>query len=181
MSDQPVQSQARINRAESNSSEAPRSIASSKSSATSRHTRFFSLGSLDDHASAASSLKHIFFHSRPKSPVPQSSNRSNTRTFSDPLARSPSPPPHIATPPRCASPTALSHHDSSSPASASRPPTGQRFAGSSRKGSSDYRRYSGTLNHYGRHSNDWLFGGFSVRDTVREGIDRLLHHDDKEG
>ncbi|OQD82832.1 hypothetical protein PENANT_c019G05380 [Penicillium antarcticum] len=41
---------------------------------------------------------------------------------------------------------------------------------SSRK---DYRRYSGTVNHYGRHSNDWLFGGFSVRETVREGIEKL--------
>ncbi|KAL1986177.1 hypothetical protein VTN96DRAFT_6829 [Rasamsonia emersonii] len=179
MSDQPVQ--ARINRAESNSSEAPLSIASSKSSATSRHTRFFSLGSLDDHTLAASSLKHKFFRSRSKSPAPGSSNTSNTRTFSDPLERSASPPSHIATPPRCASPTAMSRHDSSSPASASRSSAGKRFSGSSRKSSSDYKRYSGTLNHYGRHSNDWLFGGFSVRNTVREGIDRLLHHDGKEG
>lgn len=42
--------------------------------------------------------------------------------------------------------------------------------------SSDYRRYNGTVNHYGRHSNDWLFGGFSLRDTVRGGVDRLRHH-----
>lgn len=40
----------------------------------------------------------------------------------------------------------------------------------------DYRRYNGTVNHYGRHSNDWLFGGFSLRDTVRGGVDRLRHH-----
>ncbi|KAJ6028133.1 hypothetical protein N7540_003709 [Penicillium herquei] len=46
-----------------------------------------------------------------------------------------------------------------------------------RKNSDDYRRYSGTVNHYGRHSNDWLFGGFSVRDTVRDGIDKLRNHD----
>lgn len=46
-----------------------------------------------------------------------------------------------------------------------------------RKNSDDYRRYSGTVNHYGRHSNDWLFGGFSVRDTVRDGIEKLRHHD----
>ncbi|KAJ5646563.1 hypothetical protein N7490_002935 [Penicillium lividum] len=45
------------------------------------------------------------------------------------------------------------------------------------KNSDDYRRYSGTVNHYGRHSNDWLFGGFSVRDTVRDGIEKLRHHD----
>lgn len=49
-----------------------------------------------------------------------------------------------------------------------------------RKNSDDYRRYSGTVNHCGRHSNDWLFGGFSVRDTVRDGIEKLRHHD-KEG
>ncbi|RAK77590.1 uncharacterized protein BO72DRAFT_527439 [Aspergillus fijiensis CBS 313.89] len=35
----------------------------------------------------------------------------------------------------------------------------------SRKSTEDYRRYSGTVNHCGRHSNDWLFGGFSLRDT----------------
>lgn len=46
-----------------------------------------------------------------------------------------------------------------------------------RKNSDDYRRYSGTVNHYGRHSNDWLFGGFSVRETVRDGIEKLRHHD----
>jgi hypothetical protein len=45
------------------------------------------------------------------------------------------------------------------------------------KNSDDYRRYSGTVNHYGRHSNDWLFGGFSVRDTVRDGIEKLRNHE----
>jgi hypothetical protein len=47
-------------------------------------------------------------------------------------------------------------------------------ASSSRK---DYRRYSGTVNHCGRHSNDWLFGGFSVRETVRGGIEKLRSSD----
>jgi hypothetical protein len=46
-----------------------------------------------------------------------------------------------------------------------------------RKSSDDYRRYSGTVNHCGRHSNDWLFGGFSVRETVRDGIEKFRHHD----
>lgn len=46
----------------------------------------------------------------------------------------------------------------------------------SSRASADYRRYNGTVNHYGRHSNDWLFGGFSLRDTVRDGVDRLRHH-----
>ncbi|PYH95255.1 hypothetical protein BO71DRAFT_302979, partial [Aspergillus ellipticus CBS 707.79] len=45
-----------------------------------------------------------------------------------------------------------------------------------RRTGDDYRRYNNTVNHYGRHSNDWLFGGFSLRDTVRGGVDRLRHH-----
>lgn len=56
----------------------------------------------------------------------------------------------------------------------------QTHARHSRRTSDDYRRYNGTVNHYGRHSNDWLFGGFSLRDTVRDGVDRLRHHG-KEG
>ena len=52
----------------------------------------------------------------------------------------------------------------------------QTHARHSRRTSDDYRRYNGTVNHYGRHSNDWLFGGFSLRDTVRDGVDRLRHH-----
>lgn len=56
----------------------------------------------------------------------------------------------------------------------------QTHARHSRRSSDDYRRYNGTVNHYGRHSNDWLFGGFSLRDTVRDGVDRLRHHG-KEG
>ncbi|KAL3477489.1 hypothetical protein BJX99DRAFT_126099 [Aspergillus californicus] len=43
----------------------------------------------------------------------------------------------------------------------------------SRKSSDDRRRYDNTVYHYGRHSNYWLFGGFSVRDTVRDGVDWL--------
>ncbi|OJD10839.1 hypothetical protein ACJ73_09680 [Blastomyces percursus] len=31
---------------------------------------------------------------------------------------------------------------------------------------SENRRLSGTVNHCGRHANDWLFGGFSVRESV---------------
>jgi hypothetical protein len=46
-----------------------------------------------------------------------------------------------------------------------------------RKNSGDYKRYSGTVNHYGRHSNDWLFGGFSVRETVRDGLGKLRNSD----
>jgi hypothetical protein len=49
-----------------------------------------------------------------------------------------------------------------------------------RSNSGDYKRYSGTVNHYGRHSNDWLFGGFSVRETVRGvrgSLDKLRNQD----
>jgi hypothetical protein len=53
----------------------------------------------------------------------------------------------------------------------------KRASAPTRKNSDDYRRYSGTVNHYGRHSNDWLFGGFSVRETVRDSIEKLRHHD----
>lgn len=49
----------------------------------------------------------------------------------------------------------------------------KRASTPTRKSSDDYKRYSGTVNHYGRHSNDWLFGGFSVRETVRDGIEKL--------
>lgn len=53
----------------------------------------------------------------------------------------------------------------------------KRASTPTRKNSDDYRRYSGTVNHCGRHSNDWLFGGFSVRETVRDGIEKLRHSD----
>ena len=45
-----------------------------------------------------------------------------------------------------------------------------------RRSSDDYRRLNGTVNHHGRHSNDWLFGGFSLRDTVKDGVDKLKSH-----
>ncbi|KAJ5267528.1 hypothetical protein N7478_010336 [Penicillium angulare] len=73
--------------------------------------------------------------------------------------------------PEPSSPTSPTSPQSPKPDFGKRPPT------PTRKNSDDYRRYSGTVNHYGRHSNDWLFGGFSVRDTVRDGIDKLRHHD----
>ncbi|KAK4870973.1 hypothetical protein LT330_000210 [Penicillium expansum] len=53
----------------------------------------------------------------------------------------------------------------------------KRASTPTRKSSGDYKRYSGTVNHYGRHSNDWLFGGFSVRDTVRDSLDKLRSQD----
>jgi hypothetical protein len=53
----------------------------------------------------------------------------------------------------------------------------KRASTPTRKNSDDYKRYSGTINHYGRHSNDWLFGGFSVRETVRDGFDKLRNRE----
>ncbi|GFF49020.1 hypothetical protein IFM62136_01166 [Aspergillus lentulus] len=74
------------------------------------------------------------------------------------------------------SPTAMSPIEPTSPTSAGlQKRDSASYSSQSRKSGEDYRRYSGTVNHYGRHSNDWLFGGFSLRDTVREGVDRLRH------
>lgn len=39
-------------------------------------------------------------------------------------------------------------------------------ASSSRSSKDNTKRLSGTINHRGRHANDWLFGGFSLRDQV---------------
>lgn len=39
----------------------------------------------------------------------------------------------------------------------------------SRKSTDDF------VNHYGRHSNGWLFGGFSLRGTFKDGVERLRH------
>lgn len=55
--------------------------------------------------------------------------------------------------------------------------TAKRASTPTRKNSDDYRRYSGTINHCGRHSNDWLFGGFSVRETVASGLEKLRNSD----
>ena len=38
-----------------------------------------------------------------------------------------------------------------------------------RKSSDDF------VNYYGRHSDDWLFGGFSLWDAVKDGMDKLRH------
>ncbi|EEP81476.1 predicted protein [Uncinocarpus reesii 1704] len=56
----------------------------------------------------------------------------------------------------------------------------KRHSYSSRKGSSDYKRLSGTVNHCGRHGNDWLLGGFSVRERVR-GLFKDENEEEHEG
>ncbi|OJJ01730.1 hypothetical protein ASPVEDRAFT_150526 [Aspergillus versicolor CBS 583.65] len=49
--------------------------------------------------------------------------------------------------------------------------SGSSGSTNSYRSTDDRRRYDNTVYHYGRHSNYWLFGGFSVRDTVRDGVD----------
>lgn len=66
--------------------------------------------------------------------------------------------------------------DASSPRSP-QPESFKRASTPTRRHSDDYRRYTGTVNHCGRHSNDWLFGGFSVRDTIRDSFGKLRHAD----
>ncbi|KAE8375358.1 hypothetical protein BDV26DRAFT_17627 [Aspergillus bertholletiae] len=117
--------------------------------------------------------------SRSKSPAPSDipvatrSRRSDSESTyilkRDKMAR-------ISIPRRSASPTEMS--PPASPSSIKETHSRKRRSDSYKAGE-DYRRYSGTVNHYGRHSNDWLFGGFSLRDTVRGGVDRLRQRDDK--
>ncbi|KAL2863693.1 uncharacterized protein BJX67DRAFT_384391 [Aspergillus lucknowensis] len=64
---------------------------------------------------------------------------------------------------RSTSPVQISP-DASSPRF-SKPESIKRVSNPTRKSSDDYRRYSGTVNHCGRHSNDWLFGGLRYRDS----------------
>ncbi|KAL5051353.1 hypothetical protein BDW71DRAFT_202534 [Aspergillus fruticulosus] len=69
--------------------------------------------------------------------------------------------------------TSISRDSFSSTESPSPLQSSPRRTGSSksRASSDSRRRYDNTVYHYGRHSNYWLFGGFSVRDTVRDGVD----------
>ncbi|KAI1926948.1 hypothetical protein LOZ64_000080 [Ophidiomyces ophidiicola] len=88
-------------------------------------------------------------HSYPDSPPP---------VFS---ASYPSPPAYASAPP-------LRKKDTSASAPAPVPsPSLPLPAPSHRRSASDHRRLSNTVNYCGRHSNDWLFSGFSIRDSVR--------------
>jgi hypothetical protein len=43
-------------------------------------------------------------------------------------------------------------------------------------------RYSGSSpGGYGRHGDDWLFGGFSIRETAREIVSRGTRKKDDDG
>ena len=114
------------------------------------------------------------FRSRSKSPTPINTRRSTLDSQSQSYTSSPTQ----------MSPTELSYakrgsdpssHSNSYSSSHSRSSSGSHPQ-PHRRSSDDYRRFNGTVYHYGRHSNDWLFGGFSVRDTLRDGVDKLRSH-----
>ena len=89
------------------------------------------------------------FRSRSKSPR----KPPPTDIYTKPTGSTPAPPPNH--PLRMKSEPAASPTSPAHPTSPSRP-TLKRT-----------RKTSGTTSHYGRHSNDWLFGGISVRETVK--------------
>ncbi|KAK2733424.1 hypothetical protein FQN57_002120 [Myotisia sp. PD_48] len=65
------------------------------------------------------------------------------------------------------SPSPMYSDGTMSPTSPTEPSKKKRHSSSSTsRKSSDHKRRSSTLSHYGRHGNDWLFGGYSVRDHV---------------
>ena len=124
------------------------------------------------------SSRSRYFYSRSKSPTPDNDNNNNNmQRFNS--SQSPEDPHNSASQftdmSQCAS--SLEQISPRSSMSSYRSDYRKQREHSHRSTkTSDYRRYNGTVNHYGRHSNDWLFGGFSLRDTVRGGVDRLRHH-----
>ncbi|CAG8266930.1 unnamed protein product [Penicillium salamii] len=121
----------------------------------------------------ANKLSSKIFRSKSPAPIDIPRNRTSNIPRSNPEA-SYFPQNYSSTSPTDMSPTI------SSPQSPRSDYEVKRASTPTRKSSGDYKRYSGTVNHCGRHSNDWLFGGFSVRDSVRGGIEKL-RHSDKEG
>jgi hypothetical protein len=154
----------------------------------SHHRRFLSLDNIEETST------RILTRIRSRSPLPRSSSPSadkKRRRSPPPLQpssavstpTSPTSPLSPSSIDRVYSPTDMSPTSSQHP---QRPSMGHRDASSStidsseRSRSDSYKRYSGTINHYGRHSNDWLFGGFSVRDTLRDGIEKLKGHNERD-
>lgn len=156
----------------------------SQSSTTSTSSRGSQRSAEKQHARKISdSLSSKLFRDRSRSPMPieipksrhrQSSSSSQPRD----IPRSAPNHSYFDQNNQSTSPVQMSP-DASSPRSP-KPESTKRASTPTRKNSDDYRRYSGTVNHCGRHSNDWLFGGFSVRDTVRGSFDKL-RHSEKEG
>ncbi|KAE8557494.1 hypothetical protein TMatcc_004948 [Talaromyces marneffei ATCC 18224] len=155
----------------------------------SHHRRFLSLDNIEETST------RILTSIRSRSPLPRSSSpSSDKKRRRSPLPLQPStsaasPPTSPAPPlspssidktysPREMSPT--SSHHSQRPGMGHRDVSSGTIDSSQRPRSDSYKRYSGTINHYGRHSNDWLFGGFSVRDTLRDGIEKLKGHNERD-
>lgn len=126
-----------------------------------------------------------FFSSRARSDSPTPTDlalevsRSRTRHRAETLDIPRSHPPTEYSARRSASPRPMSPTHSQDPSLTAQKRVSGSYTYSPRRSGDDYRRYSGTVNHYGRHSNDWLFGGFSLRDTVRDGVDKLRGFGDK--
>ena len=144
----------------------------SQSSATSTSSQF----SLEKkHSKFSNPLSKIF---RSKTPAPIDILKSRPVTMSQPRDIPQSNPKTSYFPDQgyiSSSPTEMS--PSMGSPSSFKADIAKRASTPTRKNSGDYKRYSGTVNHYGRHSNDWLFGGFSVRETVRGSLDKLRSHD----
>lgn len=129
-------------------------------------TRIRSRSPLPRSSSQAANEKHR--HSPPPTAVPTAAEASQSPTF--PLESMDSPSDYSPTSPQHAPRPGFSHHSRSASA----------VEQSKRSRSDNYKRYSGTVNHCGRHSNEWLFGGFSVRDSVRHGIDKMKGQSEKD-
>lgn len=157
----------------------------SQTSATTTSSRSSQRSNEKKHSSTFSSnpiARRFRSASKPLDPIdiPQSHSRHRSSSMSQPRDIPRSAPSHHT--------YFDQNHGSTSPIqmspdeSSPRSPKGEfetkRASTPTRKNSGDHKRYSGTINHYGRHSNDWLFGGFSVRETVRDSFDKLRH---KEG
>ncbi|KAJ5960880.1 uncharacterized protein N7479_008030 [Penicillium vulpinum] len=147
----------------------------SQTSATSTSSRSSQFSQEKKHPKLSNPLSRIF---RSKYPAPIDIPKSRQYTMSQPqdIPQSTEKTSYFSDQDYTASSPTDTSSNMSSPQSpkadfAKRAPT------PTRKTSDDYKRYSGTINHYGRHSNDWLFGGFSVRDTVRDGLDKLRGQD----
>ncbi|KKZ62856.1 hypothetical protein EMCG_02790 [[Emmonsia] crescens] len=97
-----------------------------------------------------------------------SSSTSTPFTYLHSGHRTSSPPPLVASPTSLYSPATTT---TPTPTRAMHKRHSNPYGHTKRKSSgggslSDNRRLSGTVNHRGRHANDWLFGGFSVRESV---------------
>lgn len=119
-----------------------------------------------------------FFSSRrtrSKSPAPIITSPTAAAVTAHPLVASPlegsftAHPGHVVDSPLPMSPSASPSEPSYSSSTTSSSGKKRHSHGPRKSsGSGDYKRLSGTVNHCGRHGNDWLFGGFSVRERVRE-------------